>query len=64
MKDVPKDVQDKMIAAITKNPKLFEELAKSAQEKMKTGKSQMDAMMEAVAERQEELKKAMFGVGE
>ena len=57
MKDVPKEQQDKIFAAIEKNPDFFKNIAEKIQEKMKTGKSQMDASMEVVKEHQAELQK-------
>ena len=58
LKNVPKEQQDKLIEAITKNPDLFKKIAESAQKKMKAGKSQMDAVMEASREYEAELKTA------
>ena len=59
MKGVPADQQDKILNAFEANPKLFEDIAKEVQEKMKGGKSQMDATMEVMTKHQEELKKIM-----
>ena len=56
LKDIPKEQQDKIFAALEENPKLFEELAHAVQEKMKQGKDQMAAVMEAAREREAELK--------
>gem|GEM_PF-1765960 len=56
MKNVPADVQERILSAIDKNPKIFEELAAAAQEKMKQGKDQMTAMTEAAKEREAELR--------
>lgn len=60
LKGVPKEEQDKIIDAVSKNPETFTKLAESVQQKMKKGKSQMDAVMEAVKEQEAELKK-IFG---
>ena len=57
MKDVPKEQQDKIFTAIEKNPDFFKGIAEKIQEKMKAGKSQMDASMEVVKEHQIELQK-------
>ena len=59
LKGMPKEAQDKMISAVTKNPQLFADIAESAKKKMAAGKSQMDATMEAVRERQAELQKLL-----
>ena len=59
MKGVPTDQQDKILNAFEANPKLFEDIAKEVQEKMKTSKTQMEATMEVMAKHQEELKKIM-----
>ena len=59
LKDVPKEHQEKFLDAIDKNPELFEKIAKDAQEKMKGGKDQMTALMEAAQENQDELKKVL-----
>jgi hypothetical protein len=59
MKDVPPDQQEKIFAAIEKNPKLFENIALEVQEKMKGGKDQMAATMEVMQKYQEDLKKVM-----
>lgn len=59
MKGVPTDQQDKILNAFEANPKLFEDIAKEVQEKMKNGKSQMDATMEVMTKHQDELRKIM-----
>ena len=58
LKNLPKDQQDKMIEAIVKNPQIFKDIADSAQKKMKAGKTQMQATMEAAREHQQALKDA------
>ncbi len=59
MKDVPQEQQDKVFAAIEKNPQLFEKIATEVQEKMKGGKDQMAATMEVMQKYQNELKGIM-----
>jgi hypothetical protein len=59
MKGIPADQQDKIIQAFEANPDFFENIAKEVQEKMKEGKSQMDATMEVMTKHQEELRKIM-----
>lgn len=56
LKDVPADQKEKIMKLISEKPELFQTIALKAQEKMKQGKSQMDAVMEVVKEHQEELK--------
>ncbi len=57
MKDVPQAEQDKIFAMIDKNPDFFMQIATEAQEKIKSGMSQQDAVMAVMATKQEELKK-------
>ena len=59
LKDVPAEEQEKLIAMVTKNPELFQKIAEKAQHNMKQGKGQMDAVLEAAKEHQEELQKLM-----
>lgn len=56
LKNVPEDQKEKIMRLITEKPELFQKIAMQAQEKMKQGKSQMDAMMEVAKEHQDELK--------
>ena len=60
LKDVPKEQQEKVISAIEKNPKSFEDIAKKVDQKMKEGKDQMAATMEVMRENQDELRKMMM----
>ena len=60
LKDVPKEQQEKVISAIEKNPKFFEDIAKKVDQKMKEGKDQMAATMEVMRENQDELRKMMM----
>lgn len=59
LKGLPPETQDKIINAVSENPEFFTKLAESIQGKMKAGKSQMDATMEAVRDHQEELRKLL-----
>ncbi len=59
MKDVPADQQEKIFAAIEKDPELFQKIAVEVQEKMKQGKDQMAASMEVMMKYQNELKDLM-----
>lgn len=59
MKGVPQAEQDKLLAMIEKNPDLFQKIALEVQEKMKSGKSQMDATMEVSQKYKDQLKGLM-----
>lgn len=59
MQGVPETEQEKIFAAIEKNPELFQKIATETQEKMKTGKDQMTAAMEVMQKYQKELQEAM-----
>ena len=59
MKGLPPDQQDKILKAIEANPEFFTNMATEIQEKMKTGKSQMDASMEVMGKYQNELRKIL-----
>lgn len=60
LKNVPKKQQEKVISAIEKNPKFFEDIAKKVDQKVKEGKDQTSATMEVMRENQEELRKMMM----
>jgi hypothetical protein len=59
MKDVPEEQQEKILAAIEKNPDFFQKIALEVQEKIKSGKDQMTATMEVMQNYQEEMKNIM-----
>ena len=59
LKGMPEDQQNKIIGAVEKNPKLFEDIAKEVQEKIKTGKDQQSATMEVMMSHQKELQNLM-----
>ncbi|MFA5792159.1 MAG: hypothetical protein WC884_03960 [Candidatus Paceibacterota bacterium] len=59
MKGVPEEQQEKIISAIEKNPKFFEDMAAKIQQKQKEGKDQMSAAMDVMRENQDELRKLM-----
>jgi len=59
MKNVPQAEQDKIMALIDKNPELLMKIAKEAEEKMKSGMSQMDAMALVAKAHEAELKEAL-----
>lgn len=56
---VPKEQQEMLIAAIQKNPKLFEEIAKEIKVEMDAGKDQMAAAMTAFKNHEQELREAL-----
>jgi len=59
LKGVPQEQQDKILKVVSENPELFQKIAKEAQVKMKEGKDQQTAMMEAMMSHQKELRKIM-----
>lgn len=56
LKNVPEAEQEKIIKIVETNPELFQAIALETQAKIKEGKDQMTAMMEVMAEHQDELK--------
>ncbi len=59
MKDVPAEQQEQIFSMIEKNPDFFMKIATEAQEKIKGGMSQQDAMMMVMKSHQDELKQVM-----
>lgn len=59
MKDVPAEQQEQIFSMLEKNPDFFMKIAEEAQEKIKGGMSQQDAMMMVMKNHQEELKQVM-----
>ena len=59
LKGVPEAQQDMIIAAVEKNPELFENIAKEVQEKIKGGMDQQAATMQVMMAHQKELQEAM-----
>ena len=59
LKGIPEAQQDMIIKAVESNPKLFEDIAKEAQEKIKGGMDQQAAMMQVMMSHQKELQDAM-----
>jgi len=55
LKNVPEDQQEKLMAAIEKDPEFFKVLAEQIQEKMKEGKDQQSAAMEVMMANQAKL---------
>ena len=59
MKDVPAEQQEQIFAMIEKNPDFFMKVAQEAQEKIKGGMPQQDAMMAVMKSHEDELRKVM-----
>lgn len=59
LKGLPADQREKVIAMVTKNPKLFEQIAKEVDVKVKAGKDKMAASMEVMRMHQAEIQKLM-----
>lgn len=59
LKDVPEAERAKIMKLMETNPELLMKIATEAQEKMKTGMSQMDAMMLVAKNHEAELKEAL-----
>lgn len=59
LKGVPEEQQNKIIDAMEKNPKMFEDIAAEVQAKMKEGKDQQSATMEVMMAHKNELQDIM-----
>jgi len=59
LKGIPEDQQNKIIAAVEKNPKLFSDIAAEVQEKVKGGMEQQAATMQVMMSHQAELQELM-----
>ena len=59
MKGVPDADIDKFIAMVEKNPDFFKQVAVEAQEKMKSGMGQQEAVMAVLQNKQTELAQVM-----
>jgi hypothetical protein len=59
MKNVPSEQQEQIFAMIEKNPDFFMKIAEEAQEKIKGGMSQQDAMMAVMKAHESELRAVM-----
>ncbi len=55
-KNLPKDQAEMLQAAVEKNPKLFEKIAKEIDELKKSGKPEMYAALDVMKKYQKELK--------
>lgn len=59
MKGVPPEQQEQILAMIEKNPDFFMKVAQEAQEKIKGGMPQQEAMMAVMKSHEDELRKVM-----
>jgi hypothetical protein len=59
LKGVPESEQNKIIAAVEKNPKLFADIAAEVQEKIKGGMDQQSATLEVMMKHKDELQGLM-----
>ena len=57
--NLPKEEQDKIVTLVTKNPKLFEEIALKIKQQMDGGKDQMAAAMSVMGEYKERIQALM-----
>lgn len=60
---LPKAEQERIASLVTKNPKLFEEIAKKIKAKTDAGADQMMASMTVMKEYQKELQQLMMNEG-
>lgn len=59
MGDIPKEQQGKIIAMVTKNPQLFQEIATKIKSQIDSGKDQMKATMSVMEEYKDQIGKLM-----
>lgn len=57
--NIPKEEQDKIVALVTKNPELFQEIAMKIKSQMDSGKDQMKATMSVMEEYKDTIQKLM-----
>ena len=57
--NIPKEEQDKIVALVTKNPELFQEIAMKIKTKMDAGSDQMKATMSVMEEYKDTIQKLM-----
>lgn len=61
LKDMPEAQKEQVMGAVSRNPKLFEKIAKEIKQEVKNGKPEMAASMSVMRKYQGELQKAMMG---
>ena len=57
--NIPKEQQDKIVAVVTKNPQLFQEIALKIKSQMDSGKDQMKATMAVMEEYKDQIQALM-----
>jgi hypothetical protein len=57
--NLPKEQQDKIVAVVTKNPELFQEIAMKIKQRMDSGEDQMKATMSVMEEYKDRVQKLM-----
>ena len=60
LKGLPQEQQDKLLAAMEKDPEFFENIAKQIKQKEKEGKGKMEASMQVMRENQDKLRRLMM----
>jgi hypothetical protein len=63
LKGMPQEQQDKILTLVTKNPKLFEEIAIKIKKKMDSGVDQTKASMSVMMEYKDQIQKIMKDEG-
>jgi predicted Zn-dependent protease with MMP-like domain len=61
LKNMPKDVKDKVMAAFDKNPQFFKDLAKEIAAKVKSGTPQATAVQQVLMSKRSEFQKMLTG---
>jgi len=56
---IPTEERERLIKLVSENPELFQKIASEVQEKVKSGKDQMSAMMEVMGSHKDELASLM-----
>lgn len=59
LKNLPKDVQEKMMKALDEHPDFFKSLVEDIQKRIKSGQSQMAATQQVMMSRKAELQKIL-----
>lgn len=61
LKNMPQDVQDRVLAAFEKNPQFFKDLMNEIAAKVKNGVPQATAMQQVMMSKRTELQKMLLG---
>lgn len=59
LKNLPKDVQERMMAAVEKNPEFFKKILEEIAQKVKSGQSQMAATQQVMMAHKAELQQML-----